>query len=60
MVGQCRHINWYNELTKHAIEMGLGLRMYIQNFIETDSGVQKLKREFTGAYRQLGESIRFL
>jgi hypothetical protein len=46
-VGRSAVYNRYNrgEVMKYTVEMGSGVMIYIPNFIETDSGIQKLTAE---------------
>jgi hypothetical protein len=43
-----------------AVEMGSGAMIYMPSFRETGSGIQKLMRGDTQAYRQHGDHIRLL
>jgi hypothetical protein len=42
---------------KYAIEMGLGVTIYIPNFIKIGSGIQTLLRGDTQTHRQDGDRI---
>jgi hypothetical protein len=37
-----RHTDWWEEFLKYTVAMGSGVMIYIQNFINIDSAIQKL------------------
>jgi hypothetical protein len=54
------HKDWWNGFIKYAVEMVSGTMIYIQSFIKTGSGIQKLIAGESQTHRRQGVLISLL